>query len=47
MTKAAPRRLSVLMARQARTALIIRRGPARWVELILWDTKMDRFQRGQ
>jgi hypothetical protein len=47
MTKAAPRRLSVLMARQANLALIIRRGPARWVELILWDTKKDQFQRGQ
>jgi hypothetical protein len=35
------------MARQAHTALIIRRGPARWTELILWDTKKDRFQRGQ
>jgi hypothetical protein len=35
------------MARQANVAVILRRGPTRWVELILWDTKEDRFQRGQ
>jgi hypothetical protein len=35
------------MARQADVALILRRGPTRWVELILWDTKKDKFQRGQ
>jgi len=28
-------------------AVILRRGPTRWVELILWDTKKDLFQRGQ
>jgi hypothetical protein len=44
---AVPCRLSVLMARRAEVAVILRRGPARWVELILWDTKKDRFQRGQ
>ena len=42
-----PCRLSILMAREAHAAVILRRGPSRWVELILWDTKEDRFQRGQ
>jgi hypothetical protein len=42
-----PCRLWVLMARKAQSALILCRGPTRWVELILWDTKKDQFQRGQ
>jgi hypothetical protein len=42
-----PCRLWVFMARRAKSALIVRRGPARWAELILWDTKKDRFERGQ
>lgn len=42
-----PCRLAILMAREAQAAVILRRGPSRWVELILWDTKEDRFQRGQ
>lgn len=42
-----PCRLSILKAREAHAAVILPRGPSRWVELILWDTKEDRFQRGQ
>jgi hypothetical protein len=42
-----PCRLWVIMARKAQCALILRRGPTRWLELILWDTKKDSFQRGQ
>src|SRR4051812_11123240 len=42
-----PCRLCVLMAWEAPKALIMRRGPARWVELILWDMLTDRFERGQ
>ena len=42
-----PCRLSILMAREVHAAVILRRGPSRWVELILWDTKKDLFQRGQ
>jgi hypothetical protein len=42
-----PCRVTVFVARQAQVAVILRRGPTRWVELILWDTKKDLFQRGQ
>jgi hypothetical protein len=42
-----PCRVTVFVARQAQAAVILRRGPTRWVELILWDTKKDLFQRGQ
>jgi hypothetical protein len=42
-----PCRLTVFVARQAAVGLILRRGPTRWFQLILWDTKKDRFQRGQ
>ena len=47
LTTPVPCRLWVLMARQAQAAVILRRGPTRWVELILWGTKKDQFQRGQ
>jgi len=46
-TAPVPCRLWFQMARQADTAVILRRGPQRWVELILWDTRKDRFERGQ
>ena len=42
-----PCKLAVFVARQAPVGLILRRGPTRWFQLILWDTKKDRFQRGQ
>ncbi len=42
-----PARLHVLLARDASTALVIRRGPARSVATIGWDRKRDTFELGQ
>lgn len=42
-----PCRVSVFLARDAETAVILRRGPVRWVELIRWNTREDTFERGQ
>lgn len=42
-----PARLHVLLARDAKTAVIIRRGPSRHTAVIGWDRKTDRFQLGQ
>lgn len=40
-------RLHVLMARDAPTAVVLRRGPARQVCSILWDRRRDTFTTGQ
>ncbi len=42
-----PARLHVLLARKARTAIVIRRGPSHHTAVIGWDRKTDRFQVGQ
>lgn len=42
-----PCRLFPFLARKAQKAVVLRRGPVRWVELIAWDTRRDRFERGQ
>jgi len=42
-----PARLHVVMAREANKAVIVRRGPSRWVRLILWHTDTDEFEGGQ
>lgn len=42
-----PARLHVLLARDARSAVVIRRGPARHVATIGWDRARDRFSVGQ
>ena len=42
-----PCRLSVLLARSAPHAVVLRRGPARWVQLLKWRTDCDRFEPGQ
>jgi hypothetical protein len=42
-----PCRLSVILARKADQAVILRRGPTRWVRLILWHTDTDTFEPGQ
>lgn len=47
MTKPAPARLFVLLAREAPIGVIVRRGPSEWVQLIHWDTKTDTFTPGQ
>ena len=35
------------MASRAPVALILRRGPSKWVEAIRWDLQTDRFERGE
>ena len=40
-------RLSLLTASRAPVALILRRGPSKWVEAIRWDIRRDAFDRGQ
>src|SRR6267378_2894539 len=40
-------RLFVILARKADKAVIIRRGPTRWVHLSLWHTDTDRIEHGQ
>jgi hypothetical protein len=42
-----PPRLFVLFARKAAKAVIFRRGPSHWVQLILWNTELDEFESGQ
>ena len=40
-------RLFMVFARKSPTAVIFRRGPSKWVQLIKWDTKSDTFEQGQ
>jgi hypothetical protein len=42
-----PPRLHVLLARDAQSGVIIRRGPTRHTALIGWDRRHDRFEIGQ
>ena len=39
-------RLFMIFARKAPKAIIFRRGPSRWVQLISWDTRSDEFEAG-
>ncbi len=41
-----PPRLFVVLARQAHVAVVIRRGPAAWAQLSLWNTATDAFTHG-
>lgn len=41
-----PCRLFVILARDRPVALILRRGPAAWYHLVLWDTAKDTFEHG-
>ena len=41
-----PCRLFVIPARNAPRALIFRRGPSKWTQLILWHTQTDTFEDG-
>lgn len=45
-TPASPR-LSVLIAHESRTAIILRRGPSKHVRMIVWDLASDTFVKGQ
>ncbi|OWT81106.1 MULTISPECIES: hypothetical protein [unclassified Achromobacter] len=40
-------RLYAILAREARTAVIFRRGPTKQVQLIRWDLRTDTFEHGQ
>ena len=40
-------RLSVILAREAPVGVIFRHGPARWVQIVHWDTATDTFTPGQ
>ena len=42
-----PARLHVLLAREASTAVVIRRGPTRHTAVIGWNRKTDEFTLGQ
>lgn len=44
---AVPCRLSVLLARSAPVAVVLRRGPSHWVQLVKWYTDSDVFEPGQ
>jgi hypothetical protein len=46
-TPAFPPRLHVLLAREAKVGLVLRRGPSKSVCSILWDRSTDRFELGQ
>jgi hypothetical protein len=37
----------VILARDAKAAVILRRGPTQWWRLTLWDTRRDTFEPGQ
>ena len=40
-------RLFVLLARETPKAVVFRRGPSRWVQLLTWNTATDAFEAGQ
>ena len=42
-----PCRLHFLLAREASTGVLFRRGPSRWVRLIKWNVADDTFEMGQ
>jgi hypothetical protein len=45
--RTAPCRLYFILARDADTGVIFRRGPSKWVQIIKWDTARDIFEPGQ
>ncbi|MBX3747053.1 MAG: hypothetical protein KF833_17230 [Verrucomicrobiae bacterium] len=47
MSKAFPPRLHVILARDAKVAVVFRRGPSKSVCTMLWDRKRDTFRMGQ
>lgn len=42
-----PPRLFIIFAREAPSAMIFRRGPSYWTQLIRWNTLTDNFEAGQ
>lgn len=45
--EAVPARTFFLLARKSPTAVIFRRGPSDWVQLVKWNTQTDEFEPGQ
>lgn len=43
----AKKRLFVLLARRAHVAVVLRRLPGQWTQLVTWSTRSDSFERGQ
>lgn len=46
-TPPAPAKLAVVIATAAPAAVVIRRGPSHWSQLIKWDLETDQFEPGQ
>lgn len=42
-----PCRVDLVFARKAPLAVILRRGPSRWVRMVVWHTKTDHFVDGE
>jgi hypothetical protein len=42
-----PPRIFFLLARNAPIAVVFRRGPSKWVQIIKWNTQTDKFEYGQ
>ena len=40
-------RISMIFARESPVAVVFRRGPSKWVQVIKWDTDADTFTTGQ
>ena len=40
-------RVFAILARNAATGVVFRRGPSKWVQLIRWNTDTDTFESGQ
>lgn len=47
MPKKFPARVHVILAREAKTAVVIRRGPSKSVCILGWDRRKDEFRIGQ
>ncbi len=47
MIRAVPCRLFLVFAAAAPVAVVLRRGPSRWVEVVKWHTDSDLFEPGQ
>lgn len=45
--KRASCRVSLVFASEAPVAVVLRRGPAHWVEVVKWNTAEDTFEHGQ
>jgi hypothetical protein len=42
-----PARIFFIVARNSPTAVVFRRGPSKWVQVLKWDTAADTFESGQ